>query len=226
MPAASYIPAKDADFDAFFNNFQTLIAANPTDYGLVAGDATAITASYNTWHASYLLATNPDTRTTPVIAQKDANRTASVALIRPYAQQISRNDAVSPELVTGLGLNLPNPTRPPIPPPLTFPVLGLISLAPRTINLRYTDSALGASKQKPVGAIGMELVAVVGVAPAVSPENGRALGTFTKAPLVASFDAADQGKTATFFGRWVTKSGAGGKAYVGPWSAPLSQVIA
>lgn len=226
MPAASYIPAKDADFDAFFNNFQTLIAANPTDYGLVVGDATAITTSYTTWHASYLLATNPDTRTTPVVAQKDANRAASTALIRPYAQEISRNSAISPELVTGLGLNLPNPTRPPIPPPLTFPQLALDSLAPRVINLRYTDSGLGASKKKPVGATGMELVAVVGVAPAVSPENGRALGTYTKAPLVATFEAGDQGKIATFFARWVTKSGAGGKAYVGPWSAPLAQVIA
>lgn len=226
MKAAPYIPAKDADFDSWFNNFQSLIDADPADYGLTAGDATAISGSYTTWHASFVIAITPETRTTPAVAQKDANRAASEALIRPYAQQIARNDSVSPELKTGLGLNLPNPTRPPIPPPTTFPQIALDGLTPGTIALRYTDSGLGASKQKPFGAIGMEMVAVVGTAPAVSPENGRQIGTFTKSPLRATFAPADVGKVATFFGRWVTRSGAGGQAYVGPWGAPLAQTIA
>jgi len=41
------IPSRDADLDTWLLNFKTLIAATPTNYGLVAADATAITNAFN-----------------------------------------------------------------------------------------------------------------------------------------------------------------------------------
>ena len=42
-----YIPSRDSKLDPWANNFQTLIAANPALYGLMAADAVIITAAYN-----------------------------------------------------------------------------------------------------------------------------------------------------------------------------------
>ena len=38
--ANDFIPTRDAELDTWLLNFKTLIAANPANYGLVAGDAT------------------------------------------------------------------------------------------------------------------------------------------------------------------------------------------
>jgi len=225
MAVAAYIPAKDADFDPWLNNFQSLIAADPADYGLVAGDATTITAAYTAWHSAYLTATNPSTRTSPAIAQKDALRLSAEATVRPYAQQISRNAGIDPSLITGLGLNLPNPTRPPVPPPTTVPSLTLVSATFLRHILSYRDTSLGPTKKKPTGAKAIEIYRSVGTVAATDPAQCRLYQQWTKSPNTSDFSAEDRGKQATYFARWVTQSGPGGTAQPGPWSDPLVVVV-
>lgn len=225
MAAASYIPPKDADFRTFLNNFAALITATPAAYGLAAPDAVIIQAQADAFDGAYVTANSAETRTPAAIAAKDAIRAEAEATIRPYAQDIARSSAVSNELKVGLGLNLPNPTRPPIPPPVVAPQVLLDNATPGQHKLRYRDSSSPAGKAKPVGAIGVELYRTIGIAPAVDPDAANYLGTYTKSPLFAQSAPADKGKTATYFARFVTKSGAGGKAATGPWSAPLSVVI-
>lgn len=222
---APYIPSPDADFALWLDNFATLIAADPTDYGLIAGDATAISAVNTDFQASFLLATNPATRTSATIAQKDADRAAATATVRPYAVQISRNMAVSDLLKTGVGVNLPNSTRTAIPTPLTSPVLMLASAAPGFHNLGYEDATTPGSKAKPFGAIGMEIFVKIGTAPVSDPAEATYLLTGTKSPLQISHSGGDAGKWASYFARWVTRSGVGGISSAGPFSAPLSAVI-
>lgn len=223
---APYIPPQDAAYDAFLTNFSTLIAAGPTTYGLVAGDSTAITASRNAWHAAYLLATNPTTRTAPTVANKDAERSASEAVVRPYAQTISHNSGISPALILGLGLNLPNPTRPPIPPPLTVPTLAWVGSSHLVHTLAYKDTSLGMSKAKPVGAIGVEIWRGIGTVPATDPAQCVYYQQWTKSPNTSQFEPGDLSKFCTYFARWITRSGPAGTAQPGPWSSPLTVVIA
>lgn len=223
--ANPYIPPMDADFDAFFSNFKALIVANPTNYGLVVGDGTTLTTSWTAWHTAYLLATNPTTRTSPNIGAKDAQRSSAEGIIRPYAQQISKNSGIDPALILGLGLNLQNNTRPAIPPPTTNPSLTLVGQIVGQMTLSYKDTALGPTKRKPDGATGMDVWIAVGTVPAVAPEAGTYYQTWTKSPNTAVFVSGQAGKIATFFGRWTTRSGAGGTAYKGPWSDPLSVVV-
>lgn len=225
MAATSYIPPKDADFDLWLDNFQTLIAATPVDYGLIAADALIITASYNAFHTAFLLATNPATRTSPVIADKDAQRIAAEATVRPYAQRISKNSGIDPSLITGLGLNLPNPTRPPIPAPLTAPALILVSGSFLLHRLAYKDSNLGGTKKKPSGSIGLEIWRSVGTVAATDPAQCKYVETWTKSPNVSTFVAGEQGKVCTYFARYNTKAGPGGKAQIGPWSDPLVATV-
>lgn len=225
MPAAPYIPAKDADFDAWLLNFTTLLTAAPITYGLTAPDAVTCAAQYTAWHPAYLAATDPGTRTPVTVAAKDAARVTAEQVIRPYAQEISKNAAVATGDKVAIGVNLPNNSPVPIPPPVTFPQLSFRSAEPLVHILQWQDSGLGTGKQKPFGAIGCELYRAVGTVPAVDPLQAVYSGTFTKSPLRSTFEPTQVGKLCTYFARWITRSGPGGVAQVGPWSAPLTVSI-
>mgnify|MGYP003593370120 CR=1 FL=1 len=225
MSAAPYIPAKDADFDAWLLNFTTLLTATPADFGLVAGDAVICAAAYSSWHPAYVLATDPATRTAPTVAQKDAERASAEQTVRPYAQRIAKNAAVTPENKAAIGVNPPNTSPVPVPPPTTFPQISLRSGEPLAHILQWQDSGLGTGKAKPFGAIACQVFRVVGAVPAVDPAQAAFYSQPTKSPFRSEFSAGDVGKLCTYFGRWVTRGGPGGSAQFGPWSAPISATV-
>lgn len=225
MTQAPYIPTKDADFNNWLLNFSALLTASPTTYGLTAPDATAVADVTTSWSTAYATATNPDTRTSPAVAAKDAARAAAESTVRTYAQQISKSDAVTPEDKLAIGVNIPNTTPVPIPAPTSFPQLSFRAATPLVHTLQYQDSDLGTGKQKPFGAVGIEVWRSVGTVPATDPAQASYYSTFTKSPLRVSFDAPQVGKTCTYFARWVTRSGPGGVAQKGPWSAPLTAAV-
>lgn len=222
MQQAPYIPAPDAAFSAWLQNFSNLLSATPTDFGLTAPDATAVAAQNTAFQAAYTLAIDPATRTSPTVAAKDAARVTAEAVVRPYAIQISLNASVTNENKTAIGVNIPNRSPVPVPPPTTFPQLGFRSAEPLIHVLQYQDSGLGTGKKKPVGAIGLELWRSVGTVAATDPAQADYYGQFTKSPLRSSFESAQVGKVCTYFARWITRSGPGGIAQTGPWSAPLT----
>ena len=218
--AAPYIPAPDADFASWLLNFATLIAASPTTYGLVVGDATAITAQNTAFQAAYTLATDPSTRTSASIAAKDTARATAEATVRPYAIRVRNNAAVSDMLKVGLGLTVPNTVPTPIPAPTSAPAVTLVSATPLEMQLAYKEvGSLG--KAKPFGAIGVEVWRSVGLVAATDPAQCSYNGTVTKSPTRQTFVDAERGKIATFFARFTTRSGPQGVAQVGPWSAAL-----
>lgn len=220
-----YIPSTDADFDSWLTNFSALLTASPTTYGLVVGDATIVHGVTTTWSTAYAATVNPSTRTTPAIAAKDAARNAATATTRPYAVNISRNAGVTNENKTAIGVNLSNPARTPVPPPSTQPALSLVSAIHNQQTIAYRDTTTPTSKAKPVGAIGLDLWWVVQLGAATDPSVARPLTICTKSPVNIGTLTPDAGKTATYFGRWTTRSGPGGQTQTGPWSAPLAVVI-
>lgn len=219
-----YIPARDADYSAWLLNFATLIVLDPTDYGLLAGDAVAINAVNTSFQAAFVLATNPATRTAPTVAAKDAARVNSEQTVRPYAQRIRNNTTVSDLLKVGLGLTIPSTTPTPIPAPIVAPELGLLAAIPLQQTLTYRDPS-AAGKAKPYGSIGVEIWRAVGVTPAVDPAQATYYATATKSPFRSTFIAGDVGKIVTYFARFVTRSGPGGIAQSGPFSAPLAIAV-
>lgn len=225
MPSVDYIPARDADFAAWLLNFSTLITATPTAYGLTAPDATAIAAQNTIWQAALTVATDPSTRTPPAVAAKDAARVTAVAVVRPYAQRVKANPSVTNEQRSDLGLTIDSFPPTPIPQPTTAPVMVLISATPLVHQLRYYDSTTPTTKAKPYGVIGLEVRRAIGIAPAVDPSAAPYLGQWGKSPNLSVFSPGDPGKIATYFARWVTRSGPGGVQQSGPWSTPLSVTV-
>lgn len=216
-----YIPPKDADFDTWALNFSTVIAASPATYGLASGDATAITASYTTWHAAYILLTSPGTKTAPNVANKDVQKAASLIVFRGYAQIIQNNLGVSNSAKSAAGLTVRATGRTPIPTPATAPILGFVGATPFEHTIKYADTSTPTTKAKPFGATALELWLFVGMAPPVGGPDGTGFyGLETKSPLPVSFTSGDVGKTCYYYGRWTTRRG-----LPGPWSAVLSAVV-
>ncbi len=218
--ANPYIPPRDADFDTWLLNFTTKLTAAPTTYGLIAGDATACAAQYTAWHAAYLATTIPATRTPVTIATKDTAKITALLVIRPYAQRIAVNPAVTNGDKVAIGVNPRGTVPTPVPAPTSFPVLGLISITPGQAQIKYHDSALGTGKNKPVGAIGMELWLGTGTTPITPPTGLSYQNTFTKSPLFVD-TTGHAGATVQLFARWITRSGPAGVAQPGPWSTSL-----
>lgn len=218
--AGPYIPAPDADLDVWADNFQTVIAANPALYGLVVGDATAITAAFTAWHAAYLLAVNPATRTPPAVADKDVQKATALTVWRGYAQVIQNNAGVTNFDKAAAGLTVRATGRTPIPAPATIPVLGFLNATPLQHTLNFKDAATPTTKAKPFGAINMQIFRFVGTVPPTGVDQYAQYGFATKSPFVIDFNSPDVGKTAYYIARWVTRRG-----LVGPWSVDISATV-
>lgn len=224
MPS-NYIPAADADFNSWLSNFDALLTADPAAYGETAGTAAAVAAVASTWAVAYALATDPSTRTSPTVAAKDAARFSAEQTVRPVAIRIRNNSAVTNAQRVDLGITVPKVVPTPIPAPTSAAILGLTNATPLVHQLQYSDSVLPDGKAKPYGVIGIEIWRSIGVVPATDPAQTSYYGTATKSPFRSQFSSDDRGKVCTYFGRWVTRSGPGGMAQVGPWSAALDAYV-
>ena len=219
--ANDYIPAADAAFATWSANFATLIGANPATYGLTAGQGTSVTTLNTAFQSAYTTAINPATRTSVTIAAKDVARANAEVVFRQTAMIVRNNPAISDSLKTGLGLTIPKTTPTPIPAPTSPPQLIFVSATPQAATLAYRDTDSPAGKAKPFGAIGVELWRSAGTVAATDPAQCEFVGIVTKSPFRQDYAATQVGKIATYFARFSTRSGPGGVAQVGPWSASL-----
>lgn len=215
-----YIPSKDADLDAWATNFSVLVQANFAAYGILEAQADAVEVVQEAFTAALVLATNPATRTTPTVADKDAAKVAMLAYIRPVAQQINNRPATTDEQRADLGLTIRDASPTPVPAPVTTPILGIVAGLNLSHVLRYSDEATPAARKKPFGAIQIEIWRAVGTEPPAGPDACGFVGAFTKNPIALEYADGDGGKLATIYGRWVTRRG-----LVGPWSLPVSMTV-
>lgn len=212
-----YIPQTDSGYDGWLLNFSTLITAAPATYGLVSGDATAIAAQYTAWHAAYLLASTPATRTPVTVASKDSARTTSLSIVRPYAQTVSQNAGVLPSNKVAIGVN-PRTTIPaPVPVPTSSPIVSVDAIGSLTMDVRYKDPDAPDSRAKPFGATSVQTAIKLGTVPATDPATAVFYAAFTKVPMRLEFSSGDAGKVCTIFCRWANRKGE-----VGPWSTAVS----
>lgn len=217
----SAIPQRDGDFDAYLNNWRTLLTAAPATYGMLAADATAITNSYNIFHAAYLLVTNPATRTHAQVVAKDIAKASALVLLRDQYGIIKANPAVLDASKTTIGIRVNDPIPTPIPPPSTYPLLSVINSASLQQEVLVSDSATPTLRKKPAGVIGMLLHRSVGVVPATDPAQIAFLGMFTRSNFAGdTFDASEAGKFASYVGRWTNAKGE-----EGPWSDIVNKII-
>jgi hypothetical protein len=223
MPSLpSYIPAKEANLNAWLLNFSALLTAAPSTYGLGPTDAANVAADVSAWTADYTPILSPATKTAATVSAKNSGKVAVLAQIRPYAQSISLNAGVTTSAKTAIGVNPRTSVPVPITAPTTTPVLTAQSTSTAGTILRYRDATASPSvKSKPYGVTQVQLYALASVTPITDPTTLTFIEAATKSPLTAALGSGAAGKTVYFAARWQTRKG-----LVGPWSPIISYVVA
>jgi len=212
MPALSpYLPAPQTDYDVWLANFSARITAAPATFGLTVGEAATIDAAYTAWHAAYLLATAPGTKTKVTVAAKDVERILSMDVVRPYAIQISLNPGVLASDKVDVGVNPRTSVPGPIMPPITAPVVVVQSAIALELYMAYRDFLSAPKvKSKPYGVTRMQLFGKTSPTPIVDPLLLDWVLDATKSPFTCSFGAASAGLKFYYSGRWVVRTGLAG----------------
>jgi hypothetical protein len=120
-----------------------------------------------------------------------------------------------------IGVRPVNPDRTPIECPQTAPLLNILGNTPGVQELRYADTTTPDSRAKPFGASELQLFLVKGTVENAPLADADFIGKFTRNPIEVEFEPEDDGKIATYYGRWASVRGE-----VGPWSLPVSMRIA
>lgn len=217
----SYIPAQDAQALLWMQAFSGGISANPAMFGLTAADAAGISAAVASYQSALSTATTPTTRTPTTVEAKDAARNSAEQICRQFAILIKYNDGISDEDKIGIGVRPVNTDRDPVNVPSTSPMLNIVAATQGAQTLRYSDSLTPDSRARPFGAANLQLFVAVADEEVTDPSQAQFYGAFTRNPIGVDFSAVDDGKKASFFGRW-----ASAKGDVGPWSVPVSMSIA
>lgn len=200
-----YIPRRDVDLDAWALNFSSLLTAAPATYGQTAGTAVAVAAAYAAWHTAFLVVTSPLTKTAAAVAAKDAQRVTLMASVRPVAQAISLNPAVSSGSKISIGVNPRTSTPTPITPPSTYPIVTIQAGANLQLYVRYRDSAASPSvKSKPYGVQSVQLAYLISAAPITDPLLLTTVVALTKSPFLLTFPGGGQCYLA---GRYLLRNG-------------------
>lgn len=223
MPTlAPYIPPRNANLISWAANFATLIAASPSTYGLMAGDATTISATNTALAAAYALITSPSTKTAATVSAFNTEKVNALAVLRPYAQTISLNAGVASTAKTAVGVNPRTSVPSPISAPTTNPVLTAQSTSTAGTIIRYRDATASPSvKSKPYGVVQVHIYGMASATTVTDPTTLPILVAATKSPLTIALGSANAGKTAYFAARWITKKG-----LLGPWSPIINYVVA
>ena len=204
----NYVPSKDADLANWLSNFTTLIAASPAAYGLTASDSAAIAAAVLNFSTAYTAVTSPDTKTASAVSTKNSARIETLALIRPYAQQIALNAGVPSASKIALGLNPRTSTPQPVAAPNSAPVLLVQSASAGALILRYRDSQAGvAGKGKPYGVLQCRLFGAVSATPITDASLLPLLATPTKTPFVLDTSNFTAGGKLYLAAQWATRKG-------------------
>lgn len=223
MPAvAPYIPAQDAQYDAWLANFSALLTASPATYGQTPTVALAVAAAQAAWSAAYALVTSPMTKTASTVAAKNAERISSAAIARPIAVQISLNPGVASGDKAAIGVNPRTSTPLPITTPTTYPALTIQAALPLQHIIRYRDQLSSPSvKAKAYGAVQVQLFGLPSATPITDPSLLAYLQSATKSPFLATWASGTAGQRAYYAARYITRKG-----LVGPWSPIVSFIIA
>ena len=216
-----YIPRSDSGFRDFLHNFATLIQADPNKYGLSESDAQIITNHDESYEAAYVPVQSAATRTTALVGQKDAVKAAAIASVRVYAMIIKANKGVDNEDKLALGIRVNDPTPTPIPAPDSAPLLSIVAAFSGEHVIRFSDENTPASRKKPHGAIQIQINRKIAYGADPVVEGSELVGLYTKQPIQVPQEQMNAGKTASYFGRWVTRTG-----LFGPWSLPVGMTIA
>lgn len=221
MTAYDYIPATDEGFKTWANTFASKLVSDNSAYMMSPAEAAGVQAAVDNFNVAFDIAAAPETRTKATIIDRNNARSIAENLCRDYAMLIKENKGISDADKVNAGVRPINPDREPIEVPTTQPLLNILGNTPGTQTVVFADSSTPDKRAKPFGAASMQLFMAKATEADAPFSEAKFVGNFSRNPIDISFDEADDGKVATYYGRWVSTRGD-----VSPMSLAVSMRIA
>jgi hypothetical protein len=213
----NFLPSADAQLLAWSVNFNTLIVATPTAFGLTAAQATAYTGRHDAYASAYQTAFDPNTRTGPAIEAKDLAKKALDAEARELVRIVQAFPSLTDDQRRSLKITV-RKSRTPTPAPSVRPGMDLISVSMRTVTVHIHDSASIAKRGKPAGALGAKVYTFVGSDYPSDPTLWDYQGDTTRAKHEITFpDSVPSGAQVWVCAAWYNRKGE-----TGPASVPIT----
>lgn len=218
---ADYIPASDAELDAWQRNFLSYTDAHLTELGLTAADLNLSLGARNAWATAFAAHIAAQAAAQNARTAKDDARDVLERNLRALVRRIQAAPSVSDAQRQSLGITVRDPSRAPAGAPTSRPVANVDAGQRMRHTIAFVDEGTPTSKAKPDGVMGAEIWVKVGGPPPIDPSECRFLSLDTRTPYVAEYDGADAGKTAYYLLRWMST-----RSEPGPWSGTVSATIA
>lgn len=123
MANNDYIPNQDSKLSLFLENFFQVCDGNSTVLGLSPAELTTIENAKNNFVIDLQSVETNKASYAASISEKDEQRRQSVAIVRQFAREFKANPAVSPGLLSQLGIVNPS-AQTPVTPVTNVTVLG------------------------------------------------------------------------------------------------------
>jgi hypothetical protein len=217
----TYLPSKKADILNYAKQVHDALSATgivAADYGLVAGDVTALgtnldaaQTAFNDAAAARLAATAK----TSALSGAGSAMDQLVNGLRDLASKIKASDATD-DVLASLGISRRSPNLTPSATPVDAPEFTLESIKPNLVNVRFRENGSASPRARMASAIGVQIAIVNGTTAPVDNEADHAPNVF-QSRNPASLNSAGWPTQTRLYARWITQRG-----QTGPWSLPLS----
>jgi len=167
--STDFIPAREADLDAFVHNFNDRIAAAPTQFGISAAQSAALQALVDAWDTSYAITKSLATRCQSAVIAKNQAKVALVKNVRELARIIQAYPGTTNEMRSLLGLTVPA-TRQSQKVPQSTPMLEIVKVVGNVVTLQLRDSE-NLARLRPQYATSATLFSYIGENPPTSAEG-------------------------------------------------------
>jgi hypothetical protein len=212
--ANGYMPRRDSLALQWMTIFADRLVADPSRYFVSPVEAASVAEAVGTFAAAFTLANSPRTRTSPAVLRKDECRASGELACRSLYLRIKCNPAISDGDKVSAGVRPTNPARTRIGPPAAAPIIRLTGISTSGHTIEFADFTSPVRRSKPTGATQLQLFRRFDDHPT---DAMGLVGCFTRWPIRIDYDVADNGRTAIYAARWMTRRGE-----TSPWSNMLT----
>ena len=212
-----YPPGTFDDWLAWGRPFVQTLGSQGERYHLDTAFVDAATGSFDAYRSAWNAATDPNTRTKPVVAARRAAREALHEAVRPIVAQVKGDPRVSDEMLAEIGVRRRDTKGTPAPLPTLAPAVMAFVTGEQSLRIEARGAASPDRRRKPEGMGSVEIRFMRGPEPVGSPSAWPEMEIVGK----TTFDQAypDLGGDATV---WVSCAWRNTANVRGPFSKPIS----
>ena len=206
-----YLPTREAQLVTWINDFYRNLSTKPADYfGVGEGTVEQYNTTLTRFTTAYALATNPDTRTRPILEAKEISKRTLINATRSLVDVIQAWPQMTDEKRRLLSVTVRAAKPTPTPRPSVKPYLEVAGVDGNTISLRILQSKT--NKARPTGVAGAMLYSAVGPTPPTTESGWFSQGLCNKSTTQVQFpESVAPGSRVWFTAVWYNR-----KAETGP----------